>query len=109
MTPPKFQITSRELIFWGVLVYSYMSQCQVFLKKYHHICTRCSLNPNLIQIITTVSQSLSITLHHRFCLICLVPHIKLIFFPLNSSFHANPAQTCGVEILTGLTWELCVE
>jgi len=38
-----------------------------------------------------------------------VPHIKLICFPFNSSFCANPAQTHGVESLTGLTWELCVE
>ena len=45
ITPPKIQITSRELSFWGVLVYIYLSQCQVFFKKSHHIC---SLNPKLI-------------------------------------------------------------
>jgi len=109
MTPPKIQITSRELIFWGVLVYSYLSQCRMFFKKIRHICTHCSLNPNLIRAVTSLTRSLSITLHHKFCPICLVPHIKLISFPLNSSFRANPAQTRGVEILTGLTWELCVE
>jgi hypothetical protein len=109
MTPPKIQITSRELIFWGVLVYSYLSQCRVFFKKIRHIFTCCSLNPNLIQVVTSLTQSLLITLYHKFCPICLVPHIKLISFPLNSSFCTNPAQTCGVEILTGLTWELCVE
>jgi len=103
MTPPKIQITSRELIFWGVLVYSYLSQCRVFFKKIHHICIHCSLNPNLIRVIHTLTPSLSITLHHKFCPICIVPHIKLISFPLNSSFHVNPAQTHGVEILTGLT------
>jgi len=32
-----------------------------------------------------------------------------ISVPLNSAFRANPAETCGIEILTGLTWELCVE
>jgi hypothetical protein len=38
-----------------------------------------------------------------------VPNIKLISFPLNSSFRANPVQTHGVEILTGLTWEFGME
>jgi hypothetical protein len=33
ITPPKIQITSRELSFWGVLVYIYLSQCRVFLKN----------------------------------------------------------------------------
>jgi len=109
MTPPKIQITSRELIFWGVLVYSYLSQCQVFFEKICHICTHCSHNRNLIWVITSLTRSLLITLHDKFCPICFVPHIQLISFPLNSTFHANPAQTCGVEILTKLTWELCVE
>jgi len=67
------------------------------------------LDPGLIRIVTSLTWSLSITLHHKLCPTCLVPHIKFISFPLNSSFRANPAQTRGVEILTGLTWELCVE
>jgi hypothetical protein len=50
ITPPKIQITSRELSFWGVLVYIYLSQCRVFLKKFNHICTHCSLNPKLIRL-----------------------------------------------------------
>ena len=33
ITPPKIKITSRELSFWGVFVYIYLSQCRVFLKK----------------------------------------------------------------------------
>jgi hypothetical protein len=108
ITPPKFQIPSRELSFWGVLVYTYLSQCRAFFKEFHHMETHCSLNLKLIQIIASLTWSFS-PLQHKFCLPCLVPHIKLISFPLNSSFHANPAQTLGVEILTGLTWELCVE
>jgi len=92
MTPRKIQITSRELIFWGVLVYRYMSQYRVFLKKIRHIFTCCSLNPNLIQVVTGLTQSLLITLYHKFCPICLVPHMKLISFPLNSSFCTNPAK-----------------
>jgi len=30
ITPPKIKITSRELSFWGVLVYIYLSQCEFF-------------------------------------------------------------------------------
>jgi len=48
ITRPKIQITSRELSFWGVLVYIYLNQCRVFFKKFNHICTHCSLNPKLI-------------------------------------------------------------
>jgi hypothetical protein len=49
ITPPKIQIISRELSFWGVLVYIYLSQCRVFFKKFNHICTHCSLNLKLMQ------------------------------------------------------------
>jgi hypothetical protein len=51
ITPPKIQITSRELSFWGVLVCTYLSQCRAFFKEFHHMDTRCSFNPKLIQII----------------------------------------------------------
>jgi len=61
ITPPKIQITSRELSFWGVLVYTYLSQCRAFFKEFHHIGTHCSLNPKLIQIIASLTQSLYTT------------------------------------------------
>jgi len=48
ITPPKIQIMSRGLSFWGVLVYSYLSQCWFFLKKIHYTGTYYSLNLNLI-------------------------------------------------------------
>jgi hypothetical protein len=108
ITPPKIQITSRELSFWGVLVYTYLSQCRAFFKEFHHVRTHCSHNPKLIRIVTSLTRSLLITLHHKFCPTCLVPHIQCISYPLNSSFRTNPAQIRGVEILPGLTWELCV-
>jgi len=94
---------------WGVFGYICLSQYRVFLKESHYMWTYCSLNLKLIRVVISLTGSLSITLHHKFCPTCLVPHIKLISFPLNSSFCANPAQTRGVEILTGLTWELCME
>jgi hypothetical protein len=62
----------------------------------------CSLNPKLI-------RSLSFTLHHKFCLTRLALYINCISFTLNFSFRTNSAQTRGVEIFTGLTYELCVE
>jgi len=106
ITPPKIQITSRELSFWGVLVYPYLSQCRAFFKEFHHMGTHCSLNLKLIWIIASLTWSLLFTLHHKFCLTCLVPHINCISFTLNSSFCA---QTHSVEIFTGLTYELCME
>jgi hypothetical protein len=45
----------------------------------------------LIQDVASLIQSLLFTLHHKFCLTCLVPHIKFISVPLNSSFRTNPA------------------
>jgi hypothetical protein len=48
ITPPKFQITSRELSFGGVLGYIYLSQYRVFFKEFHHMWTNYSLNPKLI-------------------------------------------------------------
>jgi hypothetical protein len=49
IAPPKIQITSRELRFGGVLVYTYLSQCRAFFKEFHHVCIHCSHNPKLIQ------------------------------------------------------------
>jgi hypothetical protein len=48
ITPPKIQITSRELSFWGVLVYTYLRQCQAFFKGFHQLDTHHDLNPQLI-------------------------------------------------------------
>jgi len=61
ITPPKIQITSRELSFQGVLVYTYLSQCRAFFKEFHHMDTHCSLNPKLIQIVASLTQSLYTT------------------------------------------------
>jgi hypothetical protein len=61
ITPPKIQITSRELGFWGVLVYIYLSQCRVFFKEFHHIC---SFNPKLIQLDPGCCQLDPVTLVH---------------------------------------------
>jgi hypothetical protein len=33
ITPLKIQITSRELSFWGVLVYIYLSHCEFVLEN----------------------------------------------------------------------------
>jgi len=55
------QITSRELSFWGVLVYTYLSQCRAFFKEFHHMGTHCSLNPKLIRIVASLTQSLYTT------------------------------------------------
>jgi hypothetical protein len=58
ITPPKIQITSRELSFGGVLVYTYLSRCRAFFKEFHHMGTHCHLNPKLIQLVTSLTQSL---------------------------------------------------
>jgi len=61
ITPPKIQITSRELSFWGVLGYTYLSQCRAFFKEFHHMGTHCSLNSKMIQIITSLTWLLYTT------------------------------------------------
>jgi hypothetical protein len=49
ITPPKIQIISRELSFWGVLVLYLPESMPSFFKKFNHICTHCSLNLKLMQ------------------------------------------------------------
>jgi hypothetical protein len=58
ITPLQIQITSRELSFWGVLVYTYLSQCLAFFKEFHHMGTHCNLNLKLVWIVTNLTQSL---------------------------------------------------
>jgi len=106
ITPPKIQITSRELSFWGVLVYIYLSQCRVFLKKFHHICTYCSLNPKLIQLDPGCCQLDPVTLVHftpKILPDLLSAPYKVYFCSLKLFF---PYKSSCVEMLTGLT---CVE
>jgi hypothetical protein len=45
ITPPKIQITSRELSFWGVLVYTYLGQIRAILKN----STACTLTTAITQ------------------------------------------------------------
>jgi len=56
ITPPKIQITSRELSFWGVLVYTYLSQYQALFKEFRHMDTYCNHNPKLIQIVASMTH-----------------------------------------------------
>ena len=85
----------------GGISLHHLSQCWAFFKEFHHMGAYCSLNPKLIRIIASLTRSLSLTLKHKFCLTCLVPHINCDSFTPNSSFRANLAHPMMLKFSLG--------